>query len=386
MNTTRLPLVDLKAQYLVIKAEIDAAIQRVLESTAFINGPDVSAFEAEFAQFCGVNYAIGVASGTAALQLALAAFEIGPGDEVITVAHTFCATAEAIAHVGARPVFVDIDPQTYTIDPKAIEKAITPKTRAIIPVHLYGMPADMDAINAIAQAYGLVVIEDAAQAHGAQYRGRIVGGLGHAACFSFYPGKNLGAYGDAGAVTTNDPEIAQRLFALRDHGRMRQANGKAAKYEHTIIGFGERLDTLQAAILRVKLRHLPKWTMRRQHLAHVYRQLLAHLPSISLPYTPDDRKSVYHLFVIRALQRDTLRSLLLDQGIETGIHYPIPLHLQKAFAYLGYKVGDLPYTERAAAEILSLPLFPEMSEADCMRVAQAIEAWLVERATTTSNA
>ena len=383
MSTTKLPLVDLKAQYRAIKPEIDAAIQRILESTAFINGPDVSAFEVEFAQFCGVSYAIGVASGTAALQLALAAFEIGPGDEVITVAHTFCATAEAIAHVGARPVFVDIDPQTYTIDPEAIEKAITPKTRAIIPVHLYGMPADMDAINAIAQARGLVVIEDAAQAHGAHYRGRIVGSLGHAACFSFYPGKNLGAYGDAAAVTTNDPEIAQRLFALRDHGRMRQANGKAAKYEHTIIGFGERLDTLQAAILRVKLRYLPEWTARRQHLANVYRQLLAHLPSVDLPHTPEDRTSVYHLFVVRAPQRDVLRAKLLAQDIETGIHYPIPLHLQKAFSHLGYQAGDLPHTERAAAEILSLPLFPEMGEADCARVAQAIEACLVEQAAHT---
>jgi len=379
MSTTRLPLVDLKAQYLAIKVEIDAAIQRILESTAFINGPDVSAFEAEFAQFCGVSYAIGVASGTAALQLALTAFEIGPGDEVITVAHTFCATAEAIVHVGARPVFVDIDPQTYTIDPDALQKAITPKTRAIIPVHLYGMPADMDAINAIAQARGLVVIEDAAQAHGAQYRGRIVGSLGHAACFSFYPGKNLGAYGDAGAVTTNDPEIAQRLFALRDHGRMRQANGKAAKYEHTIIGFGERLDTLQAAILRVKLRHLPEWTTRRQYLAGIYHRLLANLPSIGLPHVPDDRTSVYHLFVVRTPNRDILRSSLLEQGIETGIHYPIPLHLQGAFSYLGHTAGDLPHTERAAAEVLSLPLFPEMGDGDCSAVAQAIEACLAGR-------
>jgi len=375
MASAKLPLIDLKAQYATIKPEIDAAIQQVLDSAAFINGPDVSAFEAEFAQFCEVNHAIGVASGTAALQLALLAFDIEAGDEVITVAHTFCATAEAIAHVGARPVFVDIDPRTYTIDPDAIQRAITPKTKAIIPVHLYGTPADMDAINAIAQKHGLVVIEDAAQAHGARYRGRAVGGLGHAACFSFYPGKNLGAYGDAGAVTTNDAQIAQRLFALRDHGRLRQANGKPAKYEHSLIGFGERLDTLQAAILRAKLRHLHDWTMRRRHLARVYYQLLAHLP-IGLPDVPDDRTAVYHLFVVRAPQRDLLRSFLLEQGIETGIHYPIPLHLQKAFSYLGYKAGDLPQTERAAAEILSLPLFPEMSEADCARVAQIIEMHL----------
>jgi len=378
MASTTLRLVDLKAQYATIKTEIDAAIQQVLESTAFINGPDVGAFEAEFAQFCGVSHAVGMASGTAALQLTLAAFEIGSGDEVITTAHTFCATAEAIAHAGARPVFVDIDPQTYTIDPDAIRKAITPRTKAIIPVHLYGMPADMDAINEIAETHNLVVIEDAAQAHGARYRGRTVGGLGHAACFSFYPGKNLGAYGDAGAATTNDPQVARRLFALRDHGRLRQSSGKTAKYEHAIIGFGERLDTLQAAILRVKLRYLPQWTARRQQLADIYHRLLAHLP-IHLPCVPDDRVSVYHLFVVRTPKRDILRSSLLEQGIETGIHYPIPLHIQEAFGYLGYKAGDLPHTERAAAEILSLPLFPEMSEEDCGAVAQAIEACLVGR-------
>ncbi len=368
----KLPLVDLKAQYAAIKPEIDAAIARVLQSTAFINGPDVSAFEAEFAQFCGVDHAIGVASGTAALQLALTAFEIGSGDEVITVAHTFCATAEAIVQAGARPVFVDIDPDTYTIDPAAVEAAITPRTKAIIPVHLYGMPADMATINAIARAHNLIVIEDAAQAHGAQYRGRAAGALADAGCFSFYPGKNLGAYGDGGAVTTNNPEIAQRVFALRDHGRLRQPNGKPSKYEHALIGFGERLDTLQAAILRVKLRYLADWTARRQRLADYYRQALAHLP-LGLPYAPPDRTAVYHLFVVRAPARDRLRNALAEQGIETGIHYPIPLHLQKAFAFLGHRAGDLPHTERAAAEILSLPLFPEMSEADCERVARAIE-------------
>jgi len=368
----KLPLVDLKAQYGAIKPEIDAAIERVLQSTAFINGPDVSAFEAEFAQFCGVDHAIGVASGTAALQLALTAFEIGSGDEVITVAHTFCATAEAIVQAGARPVFVDIDPDTYTIDPAAVEAAITPRTKAIIPVHLYGMPADMATINAIARAHNLIVIEDAAQAHGAQYRGRAAGALADAGCFSFYPGKNLGAYGDGGAVTTNNPEIAQRVFALRDHGRLRQPNGKPSKYEHALIGFGERLDTLQAAILRVKLRYLPDWTARRQRLADYYRQALAHLP-LGLPSAPADRTAVYHLFVVRAPARDRLRIALAEQGIETGIHYPIPLHLQKAFAFLGHRAGDLPHTERAAAEILSLPLFPEMSEADCDRVARAVE-------------
>ncbi|MCS7062378.1 MAG: DegT/DnrJ/EryC1/StrS family aminotransferase, partial [Anaerolineae bacterium] len=271
---SKIPLVDLKAQYAAIKSEIDAAIQRVIDTTAFINGPDVAAFEQEFARFCGATHAVGVASGTAALQLALQACGIGEGDEVITVAHTFCATAEAIVHVGARPVFVDIDPHSYTIDPDAVAQAITSRTKAILPVHLYGMPADMDAINAIAQRHGLFVIEDAAQAHGALYKGRPVGALGHAACFSFYPGKNLGAYGDAGAVTTNDPVIAQRVLALRDHGRAIGPDGKRSKYEHDQVGYGERLDTLQAAILRAKLRHLPAWTARRQGIAEQYMELL----------------------------------------------------------------------------------------------------------------
>lgn len=357
---SKIPLIDLKAQYATIKFEIDAAIQRVIETTAFINGPDVQTFEQEFARYCGAAHAVGVASGTAALQLALQACGIQPGDEVITVAHTFCATAEAIVHVGARPVFVDIDPQTYTIDPDEVARAITPRTRAIVPVHLYGMPADMDAIRALAQQHGLVIIEDAAQAHGATYKGQSVGTLGHAACFSFYPGKNLGAYGDAGAVTTNDPALAQRVLALRDHGRAVRPDGKRAKYEHDQVGYGERLDTLQAAVLRVKLRHLPDWTARRQAIAQRYLELLADVP-IGLPFVPVDRAPVWHLFVIRVPHRAEVQAYLAAQGIETGIHYPIPLHLQKSFANLGYRAGDLPHTEAAAQEILSLPIYPELS-------------------------
>lgn len=367
----KIPLVDLKAQYETIKPEIDEAIRRVIETTAFINGPDVKAFEAEFAQFCGAGHAVGIASGTAALQLALLACGVGPGDEVITVAHTFCATAEAIVHVGAKPVFVDIDPRTYTIDPDAAARAVTPRTKAILPVHLYGMPADMDAINAIAQQRGLFVIEDAAQAHGALYKGRPVGALGHVACFSFYPGKNLGAYGDAGAITTNDPEIARRALALRDHGRAVGPDGKRSKYEHDRVGYGERLDTLQAAILRAKLRHLPAWTARRQAVAQRYLELLADTPA-GLPFTPDDRQSVWHLFVVRVQQRAETQARLSAQGIETGIHYPIPLHLQKSFASLGYRAGDLPHTEAAAQHILSLPIYPELSEEQQTRIAQAL--------------
>ncbi|MDW8352005.1 MAG: DegT/DnrJ/EryC1/StrS family aminotransferase [Anaerolineae bacterium] len=368
---SKIPLVDLKAQYMAIRPEIEAAIQRVIESTAFINGPDVAAFEQEFAQFCGAAYAVGVASGTAALQLALQACGVGAGDEVITTAHTFCATAEAIVHAGARPVFVDIDPCSYTLAPEAVARAITPRTKAIVPVHLYGMPADMDAINAIAQQHGLFVIEDAAQAHGALYKGRPVGTLGHVACFSFYPGKNLGAYGDAGAVTTNDPAIARRVLALRDHGRAIGPDGKRSKYEHDQVGYGERLDTLQAAILRVKLRYLPEWTARRQMIAQRYLELLAGAP-IGLPFTPPDRQSVWHLFVVRVRRRADIQAHLAAQGIETGIHYPIPLHLQKGFAYLGYRAGDLPHTEAAAQEVLSLPIYAELSEAQQVCVVHAL--------------
>ncbi len=370
---SKIPLIDLKAQYATIKFEIDAAIQRVIETTSFINGPDVQTFEQEFARYCGAAHAVGVASGTAALQLALQACGVQPGDEVITVAHTFCATAEAIVHVGARPVFVDIDPQTYTISPEAAARAITPRTKAIVPVHLYGMPADMDAIQALAQQHGLVIIEDAAQAHGATYKGQSVGTLGHAACFSFYPGKNLGAYGDAGAVTTNDPALAQRVLALRDHGRAVRPDGKRAKYEHDQVGYGERLDTLQAAVLRVKLRHLPDWTARRQAIAQRYLELLADMP-IGLPFVPTDCEPVWHLFVIRVPHRAEVQAYLAAQGIETGIHYPIPLHLQKSFAGLGYRAGDLPHTEAAAQEILSLPIYPELSEEQQAHVARALRA------------
>jgi dTDP-4-amino-4,6-dideoxygalactose transaminase len=367
--TANIPLVDLKAQYVSIRSEIDAAIQQVIDTTSFIMGPAVRDFEAAFADYCGVAHCVGVSSGTAALELVLRAYGIGPGHEVITVAHTFIATAEAISAVGARPVFVDIDPVTYTLDPNALVAAITPATRAVIPVHLYGQPAEMTAINALAQAHNLVVIEDAAQAHAATWQGQMVGNLAHAACFSFYPGKNLGAYGDAGAVTTNDPQVAEQIRSLRNHGRK-------SKYLHEQIGYGERIDTLQAAILAAKLPHLAAWTMARQRLAARYNQLLAETKLV-LPVVKPGATSAWHLYVIRLPQGQSQREALLEclkqQGIEAGVHYPVPLHLQPAYAQLGYQTGDFPITEQVANSCLSLPLYPEMTDDQQERVVAAVK-------------
>ena len=358
------PLVDLKAQYDAIQPEIDAAIQRVVSRTNFILGEEVASFEKEFAAFCGVDFCAGVASGTAALYLALLAYGVRPGDEVITTPHTFIATAEAISHTGARPVFVDIEPGRYNLDPTLVEVAITPRTKAILPVHLYGQPADMESILEIAQQHGLRVIEDAAQAHGAEYRGRRVGSWGDIACFSFYPGKNLGAYGDAGAIVTNDVKIADKVRLLRNHGRR-------DKYEHLVEGYGERLDALQAAILRAKLPHLDEWNEQRRGHANRYRQLLATLP-ILLPSEPSHTIPVYHLFVVRTSRRDEIQRHLRSQGIETGIHYPIPLHLQPAYRHLAYREGDFPLTEQAAREVLSLPMYPELSDEQITEIAEAL--------------
>lgn len=367
--TQSVPLVDLTAQYESIRPEIDAAIQSVIARTAFIMGPDVREFEKRFAEYCTSAYAVGVASGTAALELTLRACNIGAGDEVITSAHTFIATAEAISAVGARPVFVEIDPRTYNIDPDAVAAAITPATRAIIPVHIYGQPADMDRIMAIAERHNLAVIEDAAQAHGAIWNGKRVGAIGHAACFSFYPGKNLGAYGDAGAVTTNDVRIAELVSLLRNHGRH-------SKYLHDIKGYGERIDTLQAAILLAKLRHLAKWTAHRQRIAARYDELLADLDGeIVLPYVHPAAEAVWHLYVIRTPRRDALLEHLNRSGVGAGIHYPTPLHLQPAYADLGYVRGDLPVTEAVADTCLSLPIFPEMTDAQQEYVVATIRSF-----------
>jgi dTDP-4-amino-4,6-dideoxygalactose transaminase len=366
-----IPLVDLQAQYAAIHSEVDRAIRRVVESAQFIMGPDVAAFEAEFAAWCDVPHCVGVGSGTAALELALRVLGVGAGDEVVTVAHTFIATAEAISAVGAKPVFVDIDALTYTLDPDAFAAAITPRTRAVIPVHLYGQPADMTRIGAIAQQHGIAIVEDAAQAHGATWAGTTVGAFGDAACFSFYPGKNLGAYGDAGAVTTRHEVVAAQVRLLRNHGRR-------SKYLHDQVGFGHRMDTLQAAILRAKLPHLAAWTTARRRLALRYDELLKH-SGVVLPHVASSADPVWHLYVIRIPERDTLVTELTRRGIGAGVHYPVPLHLQPAYADLGYEVGSLPVTETVAATCASLPLYPEMSDGQQEQVVAAVRSFMEAR-------
>jgi len=365
-----IPQADLFAQHDGLRSEIDAAIRRVIDTSAFIRGPEVAAFEKEFAAYCELPHVVGVGNGTDALALALRVLDIGPGDAVATVPFTFAATAEAICHVGATPVFVDIEPQTFTIDPGALERVgrSYPRLRAVIAVHLYGQPAAMDEINAWAERSGALVIEDAAQAHGARYKGKRVGGLGRLGCFSFYPGKNLGALGDAGAVTTHDAPLAERLRLLRDHGQPR-------KYTHDVVGFNSRLDGLQAAVLRVKLAHLEHWNTRRKSLARLYRNALTGIDGITIPEPAADREHVYHLFVIRCTDRDGLQSHLQAAGISTGIHYPIPLHLQPAFGFMAHRAGDFPVAEECGREVLALPLYPEMSEEAVGQVCVAIRQW-----------
>jgi len=358
--------VDLKAQYNSIKEEIDEAIQKVLDTTSFIMGEELEKFEEEFALFCNTKYAIGVANGSDALILALRACGISKGDEVITVPNTFIATTESITHIGGKIVFIDINSKTYTIDVSKIEEKITEKTKAIIPVHLYGQPADMDPIMRLAKKNNLRVIEDAAQAHGAEYKGKKVGSIGEIGCFSFYPGKNLGAYGDAGMITINNEEIAEKIKLLRNHGRITK------KYEHEIEGYSSRLDNLQAAILRVKLKYLNQWNGCRRRNAQKYNELLNNVNGIITPYKADYAKHVYHLYVIRTEERDQLKEDLKTNGIATGIHYPIPLHLQPAYNYLGNKRGDFPVTEKASQEILSLPMFAELSEDQIVEIVKLI--------------
>jgi dTDP-4-amino-4,6-dideoxygalactose transaminase len=347
------PLADLKAQYAQVGAEITEELRSVMESSAFILGPKVARFEMDFAKYVGSKHCVGVSSGTAALHLALICAGVGYGDEVITVPMTFIATSWAISYVGAKPVFVDIDPVTCTLDVAQVEKHITPKTKAILPVHLYGQPADMAALMEIGRRRGIPVIEDAAQAHGAKFRGLGAGSIGQTGCFSFYPGKNLGAYGEAGAVVTDDDAIAARLRALRDHAQDK-------RYYHKEIGFNYRMDGFQGAVLGVKLRYLEDWTRRRALLANRYRQLLDGLP-LQLPTEAADRRHVWHLFVVLHPQRDRLQRELDARGISTGLHYPVPLHLQQAYRHLGYEAGAFPVAERVANECLTLPLFAEMT-------------------------
>ena len=359
-----IPLVDLRAQYRSIKPEIDEAVLRVLDSAQFILGEEVAAFEREFAAYCGAGEAVAANTGTSALHLALLAAGIGPGDEVITVPFTFVATVSAIVYTGATPVLVDIEPVHFTMDPGRIEAAITPRTRAIVPVHLYGQAADMDPIMEIAQRRGLRVIEDACQAHGAEYRGRRCGSIGDAAAFSFYPGKNLGAYGEGGAAVTGDPGLAATMRVLRDWGQQR-------KYEHALKGFNYRMDGIQGAILRVKLRHLEAWTEARRRHAAAYDRLLAGGP-LQPPAARPDGRHVYHVYTVRTRDRERHQRRLQEQEIRTGIHYPMPVHLQPAHADLGYTAGDFPHAEAAAREVMSLPMYPELTGAQIETVAAAV--------------
>jgi len=362
-----IPLVDLKAQYAPLKDEILGRIATVLDGMHLFLGENVQAMEKEFAAFCGVRHGIGISDGTAAIQLILRAMGIGPGDEVMTVSHTFIATVEAVALVGATPVFVDIDPTTYLMDVSQVEAKITPRTKAILPVHLYGQTVDMDPLLAIAKRHGLKVIEDACQAHGAEYGGRRAGSLGDAAAFSFYFSKNLGAYGEGGFVTTNDDELAHRLRMLRDHGSER-------RYYHDLIGLNGRLDEIQAAVLRTKLPHLNGWNAQRRSHARRYGELLRDTP-VTVPCAAPGNLPVHHLYVIRAPQRDALQARLKERGIGTGIHYPVPVHLQNAFRSAGYQAGDFPVTERITGEILSLPMYAELTGEQIAYVAESIHAF-----------
>jgi dTDP-4-amino-4,6-dideoxygalactose transaminase len=364
---TPIPLVDLSSQYHQIRVDIDRAIKGVLDSCGFILGPEVADFEREFAAFCDAKYAVGVGNGTDALILALKALGVGPGDEVITVPNTFVATVEAIAHVGAKPVFVDIEPNGYNLDPNRLEAALTQKTRAVIPVHLYGQPADMDPIMEVADRHGLRVLEDAAQAHGAEYKGRRAGSMGDAAGFSFYPGKNLGAYGDGGAVVTNSDGVYETLLQLRNHGSEQH-------YFHEVIGYNSRLDSMQAAILRVKLAHLDEWNYQRRAHAALYSDLLAGVPGVKTPSLIAGTDSVFHLYVIQLLEasREDLKVYMAENGISTGVHYPIPVHLVPAFRFLGYREGDFPLVEQAMKRIISLPMYPELSQAQIEFIADRV--------------
>ncbi|KPL19293.1 MAG: erythromycin biosynthesis sensory transduction protein eryC1 [candidate division Zixibacteria bacterium SM23_81] len=362
------PFVDLKAQLSQIRDEINLAIQEVIDKCSFVGGPHLKVFEDKFAAFCEAKHAIGVSSGTAALHVSLVACDIGPGDEVITVPNTFIATTEAITLSGASPVFVDVDLESYNIDVSKIEGAITPRTKAIMPVHLYGQPADMDPILEIASRHGLTVIEDACQAHGAEYKGRKVGALGRVGCISFYPGKNLGAYGDGGMVLTNDSQLADKIRILCNHGQ-------AEKNKHTREGFNYRLDGIQAAVLTVKLRHLEDWTRRRRNNAQRYSELLQDVDIIT-PIEKKFAKHVFHLYIIRLKDRDALAEHLQAHGVAVGFHYPIALHLQEAYAHLGFQPGAFPVAEQCAAQVLSLPMFAELSEEQIQHVIQGIKKFV----------
>jgi len=362
----KVPLVDLKQQYHRVRDEIDEKIHEVLESGRFILGENVEAFEEEFASYCGVRHAVGVASGSDALTLCLKALGVSEHDEVITVPNTFIATVDAISHNGASPIFVDIEPETYTMSVSNIEQKITRKTKVILPVHLYGHPVDMEPLMEMAKENSLHMVEDACQAHGAEYKGKKVGSLGDCACFSFYPAKNLGAYGDGGIIVTNDEQAAERVRMLRNYGEQK-------KYYHAFIGYNSRLDEMQAAILRIKLKYLDKWIEARRRIAQRYNELLSNVLDITIPYEKSYAKHAYHLYVIRTRHRDKLRSWLSSRNISTGIHYPVPVHLQDAYRHLSFVNGSFPVAEGVAKEILSLPMFPELTEDEVCYVCQSIK-------------
>ncbi len=361
-----IPFLDLKAQYASIKDEIDAAVLGVLASAQYVLGPEVSQFEEEFAAYCDAKHAVAVNTGTSALHLALLAAGVGPGDEVITVPFTFVATVSAICYAGALPVFVDVEPVTLTMDPAKLEAAITPRTKAIMPVHLYGQMADMDAIMAIGRRHGIAVIEDACQAHGAEYKGHRAGSIGVSGCFSFYPGKNLGACGEGGIIVTNNDAHAKTMRMLRDWGQER-------RYHHLVKGFNYRMDGIQGAILRVKLRHLDAWTAARRTHAARYSSMLSNLDTVETPVEVAYRRHVYHIYAVRCRDRDALHRALEAEGIQSGLHYPIPVHLQKAHEDLGYRPGDFPVSEAAARTVLSLPIYPEMTARQVEQVVAAVE-------------
>ena len=361
----KVPYLDLAAQIRGIRKEIDAALARTLDNCSFCLGPDVAQFEKDFAAACGAGHCLGFNSGTSALHIAMRVLDIGPGDEVITTPFTFVATSWAISYVGAKPVYVDIDDATFNINPALIERAITSRTKAILPVHLYGQPFDVDKVLEISRKHKLPLIEDACQAHGAKYKGKVVGTFGDMSCFSFYPGKNLGACGEGGALVTNNAQFAARAKSLREHG-------STVRYYHDEVGYNYRMEGFQGAVLGVKLPHLPKWTQERRRVAARYTELLANTP-LQLPREAEYAESAWHLYTVRHPKRDELKKFLEDNGVGCAVHYPIPLHLQKVYAYLGYKPGDFPVAEKISGECLCLPMFPELTEKQISRVAEVIK-------------
>ena len=362
--TEPVPYLDLKAQLRPIRPEIDAAIARALDNCSFCLGPDVAQFEKDFAAFCGAEHCLAMNSGTSALHIAMRLLGVGPGDEVITTPYTFIATSWAISYCGAKPVFVDIEDATFNLDPRLVERAITPRTKAVLPVHLYGQPCDLDSLLAIGQKHKLPLVEDAAQAHSAKYKGRSIGTFGAMSCFSFYPAKNLGAAGEGGALVTNNAEYATHARALREHG-------SRVRYHHDEIGFNYRMEGIQGAVLGVKLKHLQTWQAGRRRVARRYHELLAETP-LRLPQEPEYAESAWHLYTVRHPRRDALKGHLDANGIGNAVHYPMPLHLQKAYASLGYKPGDFPVAEQAAREVLSLPMYPELTDAQIQRVVAVV--------------